>query len=228
VIALSGVTDPYQPVERDLRVTRGCLEVLAEFRNPVSVVTKNYLVTRDIDLLSQLAVHQAVTVSVSITTLNRNLQRRMEPRTSSPERRLAAVRTLAAAGIPTRVLVAPLIPGLTDHEIPKILKSAAECGASSAGFLLLRLPFAVKDLFADWMSSLYPLKTDKVLSRIAETRGGRMNDSRFHTRMRGQGTYARQIQNLFQVVCLKEGLLEDDLPLSTAAFQRPGEQLGLF
>ena len=162
LLALSGVTDPYQPVERRMKITRGCLEVIAEFRNPVMVVTKNFLVTRDLDLLVALAAHRAVKVAISVTTLDPRVQRVMEPRTSIPERRLQAIERLASAGIPVAVFVAPVIPGLTDHEIPAILEAAAEKGAAEASCMPVRLPYGVKDLFVDWL--------ERHFSRIAKIR----------------------------------------------------------
>ncbi|MGH7503744.1 MAG: PA0069 family radical SAM protein [Longimicrobiales bacterium] len=230
VVALSGVTDPYQPIERKLRVTRSVLEILAEFRNPVTIITKNHLVTRDVDLLASLAQDDAVTVNVSITSLNEKLQRVMEPRTSIPKRRLAAVGTLAAAGIPVRVLVAPVIPGLTDHEIPAILAAAAKAGARDASWVMLRLPYGVKDLFEDWLGRHFPERREKVLGRIREVRDGRLNVPEFGVRMRGKGELAAQIGALFQAA-RKKARLPQDLPaLSTAAFRRPAPhgQLGLF
>ncbi|HST61668.1 MAG TPA: PA0069 family radical SAM protein, partial [Longimicrobium sp.] len=185
-IAMSGVTDPYQPVERRLEITRRCLEVLAEFRNPVAMVTKNHLVTRDIDLLGELAAHGAAIVNISITTLNEKLQRVMEPRASTPARRLDAVRKLTAAGIPVRVLAAPVVPGLTDHEMPAILAAAAEAGASAASYIPLRLPHGLKGLFEEWLETHFPDRKDKVLNRIREMRGGKLYDSEWGTRMRGE------------------------------------------
>jgi DNA repair photolyase len=230
VLALSGVTDPYQPIERRLRITRALLEVLVEFRNPVSVVTKNFLVTRDSDLLSELARHSAAVVNISVTTLDEKLQRVMEPRTSTPLRRLAAIETLAQAGIPVRVLVAPVIPGLNDHEIPAILQAAARAGARGAGWVLLRLPFAVKQLFDDWLGHHFPDRRDRVLGRIRETRNGRLNDPAFGSRMRGSGEIADQIGALFRVARRRAGLADELPQLSTAAFRRadPSGQLGLF
>jgi DNA repair photolyase len=230
VLAMSGVTDPYQPVERRLRLTRGCLEVLAEFRNPVVIVTKNHLVTRDIDLLSDLAKDDAAIVNVSVTSLDPKLQRVMEPRTSIPARRLAAVEALAAAGIPVRVLVAPIIPGLTDHEAPAIVQAAADAGARAVSHIMLRLPHGVKDLFVDWLERHYPERAAKVLAKVREMRGGDLDDPRFGSRMRGEGETAEQIHALIRAAKRKSGI-RDDLPeLSTAAFRRPraGGQLGLF
>jgi DNA repair photolyase len=223
VVALAGVTDPYQPVERKLCLTRRCLEVLVEVRNPVAIVTKNHLVTRDIDLLTELAAVGAVQVSISITTLDRRLQRVMEPRTSIPERRLAAVEQLARNAIPVAVLVAPVIPGLTDHEIPGILKAARDHGAWSCRYQLLRLPHGVKDLFEDWLRRSFPLRAGRVLNRIREVRSGNLSDSRFHRRMSGEGVYARQIEQLFRRTREKLGFRPSLPELSCAAFRRNGQ-----
>ncbi len=220
-LALSGVTDPYQPVERRLGITRACLEVLLECRHPVSIVTKNHLVVRDIDILSRMAEHRTVMVTLSITTLRNDLRRVMEPRTSVPARRLAAVRALADAGIPVGVNVAPLIPGLNDHELPEILAAAREAGASCAGMMLLRLPFAVKDLFAEWLEQHFPDRRNKVLGRLREVHGGRLYDSRFGRRGRGRGPFAEHLGNLFRVSCQKLGLKRRSYDLATDAFRRP-------
>lgn len=229
VLALSGVTDPYQPVERKLGITRRCLEVLAEARNPVGIVTKNHLVTRDADLLAELASVQAASVCLSVTTLDPELARRMEPRTSHPEKRLAAVSELVRAGVPTGVLVSPVIPALTDSEIPKILEAAAGAGASFAAFLVLRLPGAVAELFSDWLAERYPERREKVLGRIRELRGGRLTDARFGKRMRGEGIFAEQIAALFHQARRRHGLARRGPELSTVAFRRPGgDQLALF
>ncbi len=225
-IGISGVTDPYQPIERRLKITRGCLEVLAEFRNPVAIVTKNHLVTRDADLLGALARHDAAAVFVSLTTLDSELRQRMEPRTSPPQARLAAIRELTAAGVPVGVLTAPVIPGLNDHEIPALLAAAAEAGARCAGYVMLRLPFAVAELFEQWLDRHYPERREKVLGRIRTTRGGRLNDPRFGARMRGEGPFADVIRRLFRMACRKTGLSNDGPPLSTAAFRRPGDGQG--
>jgi len=230
VISMSGVTDPYQPVERKLGLTRGCLEVLAEARNPVGIVTKNHLVTRDADLLGELAGFGAAVVFLSITTLDPKLQRVMEPRTSVPARRLDAIRELAAAGIPTGVMVAPVIPGLTDHEMPAILEAAARAGARSAGYVPLRLPFAVKDLFEQWLEQHFPDRRNKVLNRVRELRGGRLNDAQFHGRMRGEGVWAAHLKQVFDTTCRRLGLNERSLALSTESFRRigTGPQYDLF
>ena len=222
VIAISGVTDAYQPVERRLRLTRGCLAVLRDFRNPVAIVTKNHLVTRDVDILADLCEHRCVHVWISVTTLRNDLQRVMEPRTSVPGRRLAAIRCLSEAGIPVGVFVAPLIPGLTDEEMPAILKAAAHAGARHASFLLLRLPMGVADHFVHWLETHLPDRMDKVLGRIREVRGGRLNHSEFHRRFRGEGEYADQLEGLFRTTARQAGLDGDPPPLSTAGFRRDG------
>ena len=228
VIFLSGVTDCYQPVERKLKLTRRCLEVLAEFRNPVFIVTKNQLVTRDADLLGELARHQAVAVWLSITTLDSELRTVMEPRTSPPAARLAAIRELAGAGIPVGVNVAPIIPGLTDHEMPAILQAAAEAGATSAGYALVRLPYAVAPLFEHWLEMHFPGHKEKVLNRLRAMHGGKLNDSQWGKRFSGEGIFAEQIGQMFEVARRKAGIRGDDPALSTAAFRRAGgTQLGL-
>jgi DNA repair photolyase len=228
VIAISGVTDPYQPIERKLGLTRSCLEVLAEFRNPVLIITKNHLVARDRDLLGALARHRAAGVFLSVTSLDGELQRKMEPRTSAPERRLEAIRALADAGVPVGVLVAPVIPGLTDHEMPAILRAAAEARARFAGYVPLRLPHAVKDLFDRWLTDHFPDRKEKILRRIRELRGGKLNDPRFGSRLRGQGIFAEEIAALFAIACRRAGILDGRVELSTAAFRRPGgRQLAL-
>ncbi len=230
VLGLSGVTDPYQPIERKLEITRQCLDVLREFRNPVAIITKNALVKRDIDLLSDLAQHQAVAVFVSVTTLDGELVQRMEPRTSHPRQRFEALRALSQAGIPCGVLVAPVIPGLNDHEIPAILDQAAQAGARAAGYVLLRLPGAVAGLFEEWLEAHYPDRKDKILHLLRSSRDGQLNDPRFGKRMRGSGVFADHVRSLFHTSRRRHGLLERKLHLSTAAFRRPGaaRQLALF
>jgi DNA repair photolyase len=228
VLAVSGVTDAYQPIERQLKLTRRCLEVLAEFRNPAVVITKNHLVTRDADVLAELARHEAAAVFLSVTTLDRELARVLEPRASQPEGRLAAIRELSAAGIPTGVLVAPVIPGLTDHEMPSILQAAAEAGARFAGYVLLRLPHGVSDLFQQWLARHYPDKVTKVLGRIRELRDGRLSDSRFGSRLRGQGVLADLIKDMFTLAAKQAGVHGRSPELSTAHFRRPEAAVPLF
>jgi DNA repair photolyase len=227
-LALSGVTDPYQPVERRLRLTRRCLEVLAEFRNPVVIITKNHLVTRDADLLSELARHNAALVAVSLTTLNGELRRVLEPRASHPDGRLAAIEELNRAGVPTGTMVAPIIPGLNDHEIPALLAAAAQQGARFAGYTLIRLPLGVGPLFERWLEQHFPDRKEKILSRIRSLRGGKLNDARFGHRMSGDGPVAEMIRKLFAVARRRAGISEDWPRVSTAAFRRPGEQRWLF
>lgn len=234
LLAMSGVTDPYQPIERKLRITRGCLEVLAEFRNPVGIVTKNFGVTRDIDVLSELAAHRAAGVYLSVTTLDANLSRILEPRTSHPEKRLAAIRQVADAGIPVGAMVAPIIPGINDHEIPSILERVADAGGTSASFVILRLPYAVRPLFESWVDTHFPDRASKIMSRVESMRGGKRNDAAYHQRMRGSGAFAEQIKQLFHVHCEKYKLNRDKSGLSTSAFRRPpdcdphGGQMNLF
>jgi len=221
-LAMSGVTDCYQPIERRLQLTRKCLAVLAEFRNPVSIITKNYLVTRDMDLLRELAAHHAVTVHLSINSLDAELARKLEPRAASPNMRLAAVEALAKAGVPVGVLVAPVIPALNDHEIPSVLAAAKAAGAGWADAEILRLPLTVAPIFEEWLERNVPGKKEKVLNRIRAMRGGKLNDPRFGARMRGEGIFAEQISQMFHVARRKAGLPEDGPELSIAAFRRPG------
>jgi DNA repair photolyase len=219
------VTDCYQPVERKLGITRRCLEVLAEFRNPVGIVTKNALVTRDLDLLQELARHQAVVVFLSLTTLDPGLRSIMEPRTSPPAARLAAIRRLADAGVPVGVMIAPVIPAINDHEIPRLVAAAAEAGARFAGKVVLRLPLAVAPLFEDWLGRHFPDRKEKVLNQVRALRGGGLNDPRFGSRMRGEGLFAEQISQVFHVACRRAGFTDSSPELSTAAFRRvePGQ-----
>jgi DNA repair photolyase len=228
VLAMSGVTDCYQPVEKKLDLTRRCLEVLRDFLNPVVIVTKNFLVTRDIDLLSEMARYRCAAVLVSLTTLDAELSASMEPRASRPARRLAAIKALAKAGVPVGFLLAPMIPALTDSEAPAIVQTAARAGASFGGYTPLRLPFAVKELFESWLQRYYPQKKDKILNRIRAIRGGRLNDPNFHTRMEGEGIFADQMAKLFRLACRKAGITERRPHLSTEHFRRPSNQLGLF
>lgn len=228
-IALSGVTDPFQPIERKLKITRSCLEVFAEARNPVGIITKNYLVTRDIDLLEELSNYSAVHVTLSITTLDRDLAQVMEPRTSQPNRRLKAIEELSKRGISAGVNVAPIIPGLTDYECPQILEQARDAGATQASYTIVRLPHGVKDLFKGWLEQHFPERKEKVLNRIRDIRSGKLNESEFGERFRGKGRYASQIRNMFNINVRKLGLNEKELQLSREYFQRPQEgQLGFF
>ena len=229
IIVMSGVTDCYQPVERRLKLTRRCLEVLLECRNPVAIITKNFLVTRDLDVLSELAKYQCASVCLSVTTLDNDLRKVMEPRTSPPSARLAAIRQLAGAGIPVSVNVAPIIPGLTDYEVPKILQAAHDAGASSAGFTIVRLPYANAPLFEQWLQTHFPDRKEKVLNRIKSMRDGKLYDAAWGKRFRGEGIFAEQIAQMFEVARRRAGFKDDFAELSTSAFRRPGgTQLSLF
>jgi len=226
VLGLSGVTDAYQPVERRLGLTRRCLGVLAEYRQAVSIITKNRLVTRDLDLLGELAQYQAAGVFVSITSLDDELISRLEPRTTRPAGRLKTIATLAAAGIPAGVMVAPVIPGLTEHEIPSILEAAAQAGARSAGYTLVRLPLAVSGLFQDWLEQHFPDRKEKVLDRIRGMRGGLLNDSRYGVRMSGEGNAAEMIGQIFRSASRRAGMNVRPWPVNAGAFRRPRSRDG--
>ena len=229
VVAMSGVTDPYQPIERRLGLTRRCLEVLAEFRNPTVIITKSDLVVRDRDVLGHMADWDGCAVFVSVTTLDATLGRRLEPRAAHPGRRLAALRQLSESGIPTGVLAAPIIPGLTDHELPAILDAAKCSGARFAGFIPLRLPYGVGALFESWLEDNFPARKNKVMHRILEMRGGRLNDPNYNTRMRGEGAHAVQMKKMFDIACRKVGLNETEPKLSAEEFRPPASaQRSLF
>lgn len=222
LLAMSGVTDCYQPVERRLQLTRRCLAVLAEFRNPVSIVTKNFLVTRDIDLLSELAAHQAVHVNLSINSLASELARILEPRASAPRQRLAAVEKLAKANIPVGVLVAPVIPALNDHEIPRVLQAAADAGARWAFMEVLRLPLTVAPVFDAWVKAHFPDRHEKIMNQVRSLRSGKLNDARFGTRMTGEGPLATHLRQMFDVGRRRAAIPEKSPELSTADFRRSG------
>ncbi|MFA6469771.1 MAG: PA0069 family radical SAM protein [Bacteroidota bacterium] len=223
-ISLSGNTDCYQPIERKLELTRRCLEVFLKFRNPVGVITKNALVTRDIDILKELSRQQLVTVTLTITTLDKELHRKMEPRTSAPEQRLKAIETLANAGITVGVSLAPVIPGLNDSEMPAILKRSSEHGATFAFYTMVRLPYAVKDLFQEWLQREYPDRAGKVLNRIKEMREGKLNSTEFGKRMSGTGEIADSIAQLFELTCKKYGFNTREYRFQTEKFS--GDQSG--
>lgn len=228
-IALGGVTDVYQPIERRLKVTRGCLEVMADARQPCGLVTKNALVARDIDIFQELTRHAGVRVLISLTTLDGELARRMEPRASAPSARLSAMRELARAGVSVGVMAAPMILGLNDHEMPKLLEAAADAGATTAGYVPLRLPHQLGTLFDDWLAINYPAKREKVLNQIKSMRGGALNDPRFGSRMRGEGVFAEHLAKLFALTCGRLGLNRGSrAPLERGNFRRPlGDQLRL-
>jgi DNA repair photolyase len=226
-IAMSGVTDCYQPAERQYRLTRGCLEVAAEARQPIGIITKNALVLRDLDLLRSMAAANLVHVNLSITTLDADLARSMEPRTSTPLARLQAVRELSEAGVPVRVLIAPVIPGLNEAEIPGILKTAQEAGAKGAGYVLLRLPLTVAPVFREWLERTHPSRLQRIEGRIRDARGGKLNDSEFGTRMCGTGEIAKQIGEIFRLFS-KKYRLDGELPPYDCTHFRPPGQTWLF
>lgn len=221
VVVFSGVTDCFQPAERKFQLTRGCIQVAAEAKQPIGIVTKNALVVRDLDMLRSMASDGLVSVSISVTTLDPELARNMEPRTSIPDAKLRAIRELSAAGVPTQVMVAPVIPGLNDSEIPRILEAAAQAGAKSASYVLLRLPLTVEPVFLEWLERTQPLKKDRVENLIRQTRGGRLNSSEFGSRMRGTGEMADQIRDIFRVFAKKQGLDQRLPPLRCDLFQPP-------
>ena len=236
LIALGANTDPYQPIERDYKLTRGILEVLAECGHPVGIVTKNAMIERDIDILAPMAARNLVNVYISINNLEHDLARRLEPRCSAPARRLEAIRRLSAAGIPVGVLVAPVIPFLTDHQIEPVLAAAYAAGARNAGYVLMRLPYELKDLFRNWLEVHYPLKAGHVMSRVQEMRGGRDNDPAFGSRMRGSGELADLLRKRFDIACSRMGFDSGQrhrtpvtMHFKPPAVQRAGDtQLALF
>ena len=231
LIAVSGVTDCYQPAERRYRLTRGILEVLLEARHPVALITKNSLICRDLDLLAPLAQQRLAYAGLSITTLDHELARTLEPRTATPAAKLRAIRELSAAGVPVRVMVAPIIPGLTDHELPDILQAAQEAGASGAGYIMLRLPWAVAPIFSAWLREHRPAAAERIEHLIRDMRGGKLNDAAFGSRMRGHGPYAANIQNTFEIFTRKLGLDQPWPQLDASQFVPPaipGGQLRLF
>jgi len=220
-IAMGTNTDPYQPIEREWKITRQILEVLSACEHPVSIVTKSALVERDIDLLAPMAAKNLACVYVSITTLDRDLARTLEPRAAAPHRRLAAVKALSDAGIPVGVMTAPIIPQLTDKDLEAILDAASANGARYAGWTLVRLPHEVKDLFRDWLAQHYPLRAEHVMSVIQQMRGGRDNDPQFGSRMRGQGLFADLISRRFDIACQRLGLNRERAPMDTSRFRPP-------
>ncbi len=228
-LAFSGITDPYQPVEKKLLLSRRCLEVLAETRHPTCMITKSAMITRDIDLLSELAEYGNAWVNISLTTLDHQLQRKLEPRGSTPQARLEAMANLREAGVKVGVNVSPVIPGLNDHEIPSILKAAAGAGAQRATWVLLRLPHSVKDLFVEWLREHEPLKENKVISKLKQLHEGKLYNSEFGTRIKGSGPLSEQIEQLFDIQCRKNGLSRKPMDFNPEAFRKPHEpQMDLF
>lgn len=228
LIMFSGNTDCYQPVERNLKITREALKVCLKYRNPVSVITKNDLILRDTDILKELANLNLVSVSVSVTTLNKDLVRKMEPRTSTPERRLQIIEELAGRNIPVGVSIAPVIPGLNDEEIPAILKQASLRGAVFASHIMLRLPYAVKELFLQWIKSEFPERESKIVNKIREMRDGKLNDYEFGTRFSGKGELAETTHTLFEISCRKYGLNKEKTVLRKDLFRRVNNQIEMF
>lgn len=228
-LVMSGVTDPYQPLERKMRITRSCLEVLAECRHPVGLISKNHLITRDVDILSEMAAQNLCHATLSITSLNPKLTAVLEPRSSRPASRLKAVRELSDAGVPVNVNFAPVIPGLNDHEMLPVLEAAKENGAVSAGFIVMRLPLVVAPIFEEWLEEFRPEAKDKILNRIKDLRRGKLNSAEFGDRMRGQGPWAEMYRTAFHAACKKLGLNRPGPGLRTDLFRRPsGDQLQLF
>lgn len=221
-VAMSGVTDPYQPLEKELEITRQCLKVLARCRHPVMIITKNAGILRDLDILQELARWDCVQVSLSVTTLDSELARKMEPRTSSPRLRIDAIKKLNEAGVPTGVMAGPMILGLNDTEMPAIIQAAHEAGARSATYVPLRLPGTVADVFLDWLERELPGKRERILQRLKCFRGGKLNTNTFHKRFSGQGPWAKELKHLFQLGCIKAGFKEKKVSLSTKHFLRPG------
>ncbi|GHD39513.1 radical SAM protein [Thalassobaculum fulvum] len=230
-IAMGTNTDPYQPVEREMKITRGILEVLAEHDHPVTIVTKSDLVVRDLDILGPMAARGLAKVGVSVTTLDRELARKLEPRAARPDKRLAAIRACTAAGVPAAVMVAPVIPAVNDHEIEPILEAAAAAGADSAAWILLRLPLEIADLIEEFLRSHFPDRADRVLSLVRQTRGGRLYRAEWGRRMRGDGPYAQMIAQRFRTACGRLGLAGRTGGLDTSRFRAPTPprtQLSLF
>ena len=230
-MVFSGVTDCYQPAERQFQLTRRCLQVALEARQPIGIVTKNALVCRDLDILKEMAGLGIINVSISVTTMDSELARTMEPRTSTPAARLRTIQELRGAGVPAGVMVSPVIPGMTDSEMPRILEAAADAGACWASYILLRLPLTVRPIFLDWLERTQPLKKDRIESRIRSTRGGELSESKFGQRMRGEGEIADQIRQTFRIFTKRLGLDQEILSLDTSKFRRPtplSGQLRLF
>ena len=230
-IALGTNTDPYQPIEKNRKITRSCLKVLRDFQHPVGIVTKGTLIERDLDILAPMASNGLVRVGISLTTLDRDLSRRMEPRAPSPQRRLGMIRNLTEAGVPVRVMTSPVIPGLTDHELENLLEAGKQAGADAASWIMLRLPREVSALWREWLIEHQPGRAEKVMARLREMHGGREYDPRWGHRMRGEGTYAEMIAQRFKAAVKRLGLSTDMPPLNCAAFApppQPGDQLALF
>jgi len=231
VIHIGGDTDPYQPIERRLKVTRAVLETLQRFSHPFSIITKSALIQRDLDIIGHMAADQLVRVAVSVTSLDRKLARSMEPRAATPERRLGAIRALSAAGVPVTVMFAPVVPGLNDHELEGVLEAAAQAGASGAGYVALRLPLEIADLFQEWLATDHPGRAGKVMSLVRQMRGGKTYDAQWRVRMKGTGPIADLLAQRFKAAQRRYGLDRPQAALDITKFHVPpqaGDQLGLF
>ncbi len=231
VLAIGTNTDPYQPIEKEHRIMRRILEVLSDFNHPVGIVTKGTLIERDIDILGDMAARGLVRVGISVTTLDAHVSRSMEPRVPHPARRLQTIRRLADAGIPVRIQCAPVVPGLTDHELEALLEAGANAGALAANWVMLRLPLEVAPLFREWLEAAFPTKAAKVMARVREAHGGKDYDAEWGKRMRGEGTYAELIAHRFALQCKRLGLAGDVPALRRDLFRPPpraGDQLSLF
>lgn len=230
-IAIGTNTDPYQPIEQNREITRACLEVLRRFRHPVAIVTKGTLIERDLDILSDMAAQGLVRVGISVTSLDADLARKLEPRAPSPKRRLATIRALSGAGVPVRIMTSPVIPGLTDHEIEALLAAGLDAGADAASWIMLRLPLEVAPLFQDWLTAHYPDRVNRVMNRVREMHGGKVYEADWGRRMRGSGVYARLIARRFEAAATRLGLNGLQPGLRTDLFDRPferGDQMSLF
>jgi len=231
VIAIGTNTDAYQPIEKEREIMRAILSVLSEHKHPVAIVTKGTLIERDIDILAPMAAEGLVRVGISVTTLDPAVSRKMEPRVPAPARRLRTIARLAEAGIPVRLMVSPVVPALTDHELESIVAAGAEAGAVAASSIVLRLPREVADLFREWLEEAFPERAARVMSRVRELHGGKDYDPEFGRRMSGQGEWARLIRQRFQIACARHGLRRDLPPLRSDLFRvppKPGDQLSLF
>jgi DNA repair photolyase len=226
MVAFSGVTDCFQPIEKELQLTRQCLKVACETGQPIGIVTKNRLVTRDLDLLAKMASTNTINVAISVTSLDQSLTRRMEPRTSSPASRLESIRELSSAGVPVHLMAAPMIPGLNDDELPAILQAGADAGAKTASYLIVRLPLTVKPVFVEWLQAAYPEKAQRVISRIRSVRYGELNSSKWGERMKGTGLIADQLRQAFEIFSRKLGLNQKLAPLETKHFGPPKPRRG--
>ncbi|MFN0257146.1 PA0069 family radical SAM protein [Pedobacter ureilyticus] len=227
-ISISGNTDCYQPCERKFQLTRQILKIALDYKQPISMITKNSLIIRDLDIIQEMAKHKLISVYVSITSLNEDLRQKLEPRTTTAKQRLKVIEQLSKAGVPMGVMAAPMIPGLNNHEIPTILKACADAGAIGAGYTVVRLNGAISKIFEDWLAKNFPDRFDKVWHQIQDCHGGNVNDSRFGARMRGEGNFAQLMNNTFKLHCKLNGLNVQKIELNSTSFKIPRAQLNLF